>query len=109
MREAFTQAPLGEREGAFRAGCHPLGHDPHGGAAVSVAAAMIGGTMLGLGRALGETIAVVLIISPGLLDPAAHPGEGRQLRLGADRPALRRRLDRDGDLGADGGGGWRCS
>jgi phosphate transport system permease protein len=25
---------------------------------------MIGGTMLGLGRALGETIAVVLIISP---------------------------------------------
>jgi phosphate transport system permease protein len=26
--------------------------------------AMIGGTMLGLGRALGETIAVLLIISP---------------------------------------------
>ena len=26
--------------------------------------AMIGGTMLGLGRALGETIAVTLIISP---------------------------------------------
>jgi phosphate transport system permease protein len=26
--------------------------------------AMIGGTMLGLGRALGETIAVVMIISP---------------------------------------------
>jgi phosphate transport system permease protein len=27
---------------------------------------MIGGTMLGLGRALGETIAVVMIISPVL-------------------------------------------
>jgi phosphate transport system permease protein len=36
MREAFSQAPIGEREG----------------------------TMLGLGRALGETIAIFLIISP---------------------------------------------
>ena len=34
---------------------------------------MIGGTMLGLGRALGETIAVFLIISPVFVDPAAHP------------------------------------
>jgi phosphate transport system permease protein len=63
MREVFMQAPIGEREGALalggtrwgmiRAVVLPFGR---GG--------MIGGTMLGLGRALGETIAVYLIISP---------------------------------------------
>ena len=37
---------------------------------------IIGGSMLGLGRALGETIAVALIISP-IFDPAiAHPRGG---------------------------------
>ncbi len=36
---------------------------------------IIGGTMLGLGRALGETIAVYMIISPVFVDPAAHPAE----------------------------------
>jgi len=63
MREAFSQTPIGEREGALalggtrwgmiRAVVLPFGQ---GG--------MIGGIMLGLGRALGETIAVYLIISP---------------------------------------------
>lgn len=63
MREVFSQAPLGEREGALALGATrwamvrsvvlPFGR---GG--------MIGGTMLGLGRALGETIAVYMIISP---------------------------------------------
>jgi phosphate transport system permease protein len=63
MREAFSQAPIGEREGALalggtrwsmiRAVVLPFGR---GG--------IIGGLMLGLGRALGETIAVYLIISP---------------------------------------------
>jgi phosphate transport system permease protein len=63
MREAFSQAPVGEREGAYALGATrwgmiravvlPFGK---GGA--------IGGIMLGLGRALGETIAVYLIISP---------------------------------------------
>jgi phosphate transport system permease protein len=63
MREAFSQAPVGEREGAYALGATrwgmiravvlPFGK---GGA--------IGGVMLGLGRALGETIAVYLIISP---------------------------------------------
>ncbi|GMA35134.1 hypothetical protein GCM10025876_13380 [Demequina litorisediminis] len=40
---------------------------------------MIGATMLGLGRALGETMAVLMIISPGLSlqrpDPAAQPAQ----------------------------------
>jgi phosphate transport system permease protein len=63
MREAFSQAPPGEREGAYALGATRWGMIravvlPFG------VGAMIGGTMLGLGRALGETIAVVLIISP---------------------------------------------
>jgi phosphate transport system permease protein len=63
MREAFSQAPPGEREGAYALGATRWGMIravvlPFG------AGAMIGGIMLGLGRALGETIAVLLIISP---------------------------------------------
>lgn len=63
MREVFDQTPRAEREAALALGATradvvrsvvlPFGR---GG--------MIGGTMLGLGRALGETIAVVMIISP---------------------------------------------
>jgi phosphate transport system permease protein len=63
MREVFSQAPLGEREGALALGSTKWGMIrsvviPFG------AGGMIGGTMLGLGRALGETIAVYMIISP---------------------------------------------
>jgi phosphate transport system permease protein len=63
MREAFSQTPPGEREGAYALGATRWGMIrsvvlPFG------KGAMIGGTMLGLGRALGETIAVVMIISP---------------------------------------------
>ncbi len=62
-REVFSQAPIGEREAAFALGASrwqvvrtvviPFGR---GG--------IIGAVMLGFGRALGETIAVALIISP---------------------------------------------
>ena len=63
MREVFSQAPSGEREGAYALGSTKWGMIrtvvlPFG------KGGMIGGTMLGLGRALGETIAVYLIISP---------------------------------------------
>ncbi|WP_229695398.1 phosphate ABC transporter permease subunit PstC [Streptomyces lacrimifluminis] len=63
VREVFSQAPVGEREGAYALGANRWGMIrsvvlPFG------KGGMIGGTMLGLGRALGETIAVVLIISP---------------------------------------------
>jgi phosphate transport system permease protein len=63
MREAFGLAPAGEREAAYALGATRWGMIrsvvlPFGRGAV------IGGTMLGLGRALGETIAVVMIISP---------------------------------------------
>lgn len=63
MREVFSQVPSGEREGAFALGSTRWGMIrivslPFGQGGI------IGGTMLGLGRALGETIAVLLIISP---------------------------------------------
>jgi phosphate transport system permease protein len=63
MREAFSQAPVGEREGAYALGATRWGMIR---AVVLPFArgAMVGGTMLGLGRALGETLAVTLIISP---------------------------------------------
>ena len=63
MREVFSQAPLGEHEGAYALGVTRWGMIKtvvypfaRGGA--------IGGTMLGLGRALGETVAVYLVIAP---------------------------------------------
>jgi phosphate transport system permease protein len=70
MREVFSQVPVGEREGAFALGSTRWGMIrvvslPFGRGGI------IGGTMLGLGRALGETIAVVLIISPRF-DFTAH-------------------------------------
>lgn len=63
MREAFSQAPVGEREGAYALGSTRWGVIrtvvlPFGRGGI------VGGTMLGLGRALGETIAVYMIISP---------------------------------------------
>jgi phosphate transport system permease protein len=63
MREVFSQAPPGEREGAYALGSTRWGMIrsvvlPFGKGGI------IGATMLGLGRALGETIAVYLIISP---------------------------------------------
>lgn len=63
MRSVFAQAPLGEREGAIALGASRWGVIrtvvlPFGRRGI------IGGTMLGLGRALGETIAVLLVISP---------------------------------------------
>lgn len=63
MREVFSQAPPGEKEGALALGGSRWGMIrsvvlPFGRGGI------IGGAMLGLGRALGETIAVYIIISP---------------------------------------------
>ncbi|MFP5336571.1 MAG: phosphate ABC transporter permease subunit PstC [Actinomycetes bacterium] len=62
MRENFAQAPIGEREAAYALGSTRWGMIrtvvlPFGRGGI------IGGTMLGLGRALGETIAVFMVIS----------------------------------------------
>ncbi len=63
MRQVFSQAPPGEREAALALGA------TRWGVITSVVlpfgrGGIIGGSMLGLGRALGETIAVLLIVSP---------------------------------------------
>ena len=63
MRQVFSQTPPGEKEAALALGSTRWGMIrtvvlPFGRGGI------IGGTMLGLGRALGETIAVLLIISP---------------------------------------------
>jgi phosphate transport system permease protein len=63
MREVFAQAPISEREGAIALGATKWGMVrtvviPFGRSGI------VGGIMLGLGRALGETIVVFLIISP---------------------------------------------
>jgi len=63
MRGVFAAAPLGEREAALALGATKWGMIrtvvvPFGQGGI------IGGTMLALGRALGETVAVLLIISP---------------------------------------------
>jgi phosphate transport system permease protein len=63
MREAFGQAPQGEREGAYALGATRWGMIRNVVLPFS-RGAVVGGTMLGLGRALGETIAVFMIISP---------------------------------------------
>jgi phosphate transport system permease protein len=63
MRAVFDQAPLGEREAAMA-----LGGTRFGVARTVVLpfakGGIIGGTMLALGRALGETAAVLIIVSP---------------------------------------------
>jgi phosphate transport system permease protein len=63
MRSVFDQAPIGEREAAMALGATRFGVArkvviPFGRGGI------IGGTMLALGRALGETAAVLIIISP---------------------------------------------
>jgi phosphate transport system permease protein len=66
MRAVFQQTPPGEKEGALALGASRWGMIrtvvlPFGRGGI------IGGSMLGLGRALGETIAVAIIISPVFL------------------------------------------
>jgi phosphate transport system permease protein len=74
MREVFSQAPPGEKEGALALGGTKWGMIrtvvlPFGRGGI------IGGSMLGLGRALGETIAIALIISP-TFKPTIHILDG---------------------------------
>ncbi len=62
MRGVFDQAPIGEREAAYALGSTRWGMIctvvlPFGRGGI------IGGTMLALGRALGETVAVLMIIA----------------------------------------------
>jgi phosphate transport system permease protein len=65
-RQVFSQAPQGEREAAYALGSTRWGMIrtvvlPYG------RAGMIGASMLGLGRALGETVAVSFILTPSFI------------------------------------------
>jgi phosphate transport system permease protein len=62
MQNVFAQAPAGEREAAYALGSTRWGVVrtvviPFGRGGI------IGGTMLGLGRALGETVAILLVVA----------------------------------------------
>jgi len=77
MRQVFSQTPQGEKEAALALGATRWGMVravvlPFGRGGI------IGGTMLSLGRALGETIAVLLIVSP------AYDLKVRPLETGAN-------------------------
>jgi phosphate transport system permease protein len=77
MRQVFSQTPQGEKEAALALGATRWGVIravvlPFGRGGI------IGGAMLGLGRALGETIAVLLILSP------SFEVKGRILEIGGN-------------------------
>lgn len=77
VREVFSQTPPGEKEAALALGGSRWGMIravvlPFGTGGI------IGGSMLGLGRALGETIAVAIIVNPIFL---IHP---RPVQTGAN-------------------------
>ena len=80
IRQVFSQTPVGEKEGALALGATRWGMIrtvvlPFGRGGI------IGGTMLALGRALGETMAVLMIISPEFVI------KGRILEIGTDTVA----------------------
>ena len=77
MRQVFSQTPPGEKEAALALGATKWGMVrsvvlPFGRGGI------IGGSMLGMGRALGETIAVLLILSP------SFELRGRVLEIGGN-------------------------
>ncbi|MCB8954980.1 MAG: phosphate ABC transporter permease subunit PstC [Nocardioides sp.] len=77
MRQVFSQTPPGEKEAALALGATRWGMIrsvvlPFGRGGI------IGGAMLGMGRALGETIAVLLILSP------SFEVKGRVLEIGGN-------------------------
>ena len=63
LPRGLPAGPADPRRGRAGAGRDPLGDDPHCGAARSASPASLSAAMLGLGRALGETIAVALVLS----------------------------------------------
>ena len=89
MRDVFSQAPPGEKEAALALGASrwrmiravvlPFGR---GG--------IIGGSMLALGRAMGESISVALVLSIAFDPVGAHAADRRQLDRRIHRRPLRR-------------------
>ena len=55
-REVFSLTPIGEKEGALALGADQDDGDPSGSAPLRQGGSHRGASMLGLGRALGETV-----------------------------------------------------
>lgn len=95
-RQVFSQAPQGEREAAYALGSTRWGMVrtvvlPFGRAGV------IGASMLGLGRALGETIAVTFILTPlNLLYFTIHVLQGGGNTITAEIANFYRQYDAKG-------------
>ena len=70
-REVIATVPGRSQGGRAGARRDALGDDPHRGAPYS-RAGIVGAAMLGLGRAIGETIAVTLVIGNAPLDRRAR-------------------------------------
>ena len=77
-REVFLQVPARPRRGRPRPRRDPLGDGPDRRSSRSPSPGMISAAMLGLGRALGETIAVALVLSAVVRDQLAHHRARRQ-------------------------------
>jgi len=94
-RQVFSQAPQGEREAAYALGSTKWGMIrsvvlPFGRAGV------IGASMLGLGRALGETIAVTFILTPLTYAFSFHVLEGGGNSITAEIANFVRQYDAKG-------------
>ncbi len=94
-RQVFSQAPQGEREAAYALGSTKWGMVrtvvlPFGRAGV------IGASMLGLGRALGETIAVTFILTPPTFTFTMHILNGGGNSITAEIANFYRQYDAKG-------------
>jgi phosphate transport system permease protein len=94
-RQVFSQAPQGEREAAYALGSTRWGMIrtvvlPFGRAGI------IGASMLGLGRALGETIAVTFILTPPTFAFSIHVLEGGGNSITAEIANFYRQYDTKG-------------
>jgi phosphate transport system permease protein len=94
-RQVFSQAPQGEREAAYALGSTKWGMIrtvvlPFGRAGI------IGASMLGLGRALGETIAVTFILTPPTYTFTIHALEGGGNSVTAEIANFYRQYDAKG-------------
>ena len=96
-REVLKAVPAAQREGGLRAGRHALGSDPR--IALHYArTGIIGAIMLGFGRALGETMAVTMVIGNApqvvvvAVRAAVHDGgrDRQRVHRGGRRPPPRR-------------------
>ena len=85
--------PAPTSEARLRARRHPLGDD-QGAVFPHSFGGMVGAVMLGLGRAMGETIAVALVIG------ASHPDHAEPLRA-RRRDARRHRPNQFGESSGD--------